>query len=74
MSLDSLIQILEAYPEVNAEYLLRGKGPVFKEDNALLQNSLHSLDALEQQLKSSHQLQLASLKSLRKQILSQGHA
>jgi hypothetical protein len=63
VSLKAVEQILKAYPKVNADWLVLGKGPMFKDalDHNLIQELKDSIEDIEQELN-------ATVKSLKGKI------
>lgn len=72
VSLDTVQQILKAYPSVNAEYIINEKGLMFKDtEDQQLRESLNQLQRLEQHLKLAHKQQMDIIQSVKHHILAQ---
>ncbi|MFY0643234.1 MAG: hypothetical protein JXR19_02090 [Bacteroidia bacterium] len=69
VSLKAVSQLLKAYPQISADYLLMGSGKPFKETEDEWLNSLHArLNQYRDSRKLEHQKEIEQLKSLLNQI------
>lgn len=65
VSLKTVVQILETYPTLNAEYLLLGKGQVFKQDQRdQMEKLLVDLEQLKSVLEGQHKQAVHAVGSL----------
>lgn len=69
VSLTAVIQLLENYPNINAEYLLLGKGPAFKSsDSDKLNNLLQSINSIKDTANSQNKTLIRQIESVVNQI------
>lgn len=72
VSLKAVIQLLETYPEINAEYLLLGKGNAFKTgNNKLVEKVREEINALNTLVNHQNSEIQRSIKSIKDHLASQ---